>query len=135
VAGYGVYFSNNDLTRFSVFADLPPANSAHDTGEDLPPYVIGKGYQISNYCGIISPTILSCKSGGVGGGSQITSLTVFFKRPNSDAIFSSSAGSGETYTSAYIQVKSNGNNDTRAIKVTNTGQIMVCPLNVNPPTC
>ncbi|HEY6018494.1 MAG TPA: prepilin-type N-terminal cleavage/methylation domain-containing protein [Candidatus Paceibacterota bacterium] len=136
--GYGVYFDN--ANTFTLFADTN-GDGAYTAGEGLTGVggvlvSIGRGYSIGRFCAISSSGVQDCYPSANGGGT-ISNMTIYFKRPNPDAAFSATCGSGcsTPYTSAYIQVKSAGNSDTRSIKITSTGQITVCPLNVAPPNC
>lgn len=135
--GYGVYFNNT--STFTLFADIN-GNNAYDAGEGLSGVggvlvSIGRGYSIAKFCAISSGGTQDCyPSGGTG---TISNMTIFFKRPNPDALFAATCQTGcsAPYTSAYVQLKSAGGTDTRSVKITNTGQITVCPLNVVPPSC
>ncbi|HYF13004.1 MAG TPA: prepilin-type N-terminal cleavage/methylation domain-containing protein [Candidatus Paceibacterota bacterium] len=124
---YGVHFTSGDDKRYTLFADSPTqSNGRYDTGEEVQTFTIGSQYSIVDFCGIVSSTVRSCKSGGVGsGGVQITSLTIYFRRPNPDARFLSSS-SGQNYISAYIRLRGPGGaTDTRSVTVGLTGQISV----------
>jgi prepilin-type N-terminal cleavage/methylation domain-containing protein len=135
--GHGVVFSNTPpITSFTMFADLDNDNGL-DSGEAFPAYRLSTGYQISKFCGVLPSGDTSCSSGGVGLGSTLNSLTIYFRRPNLDALFTSTCtvACTENYTSAYITVKPNASSDTRSVKITNTGQITICPLNTEPPSC
>ncbi len=143
--GHGIYFSSSDLTHFYIFADLngngtmdisSPDERLSTSGSSL--NAIGQGYTVSMFCGIVDPVKQDCYPAGVGGGGAISSLTIYFKRPNPDAFFSATCSGGTcapSYTGGYVQTKSSGSADTRSVKVTNTGQITVCPLNTAPPNC
>lgn len=136
--GYGVRFSG--ASTFSMFADVN-GNGVLDAGETLSGVggvleTIGRGYSISKFCAVSSAGVQDCYSPTTGAGT-ISDLTLYFKRPNPDATITAtctgSCASG--YTSAYVQMQSTGSTDTRSVKVTNTGQITVCPLNTVPPSC
>ncbi len=153
--GYGVYFSptlactNGSNGCFTIFADLngdhcragDPACIANPGTEDLPAYQINHGYKIKDVCGTwaSNSAVRSCIVSPQSGGTQLSSLTVYFKRPDPDAYFySSTAGgaTGETYSTVYVQVWATGDASTvRSVKVTPTGQITVCAPNVDPATC
>jgi prepilin-type N-terminal cleavage/methylation domain-containing protein len=135
--GYGVYFSNP--STFTLFADTNN-DGTYDAGEGLSGVggvlvSIGRGYSIGKFCAVSSGGQQDCyPSGGTG---VLSDMTVYFRRPNPDAVFSATCtGScASSYTSAYVQLTTTGSTDTRSIKVTNTGQINVCPLNTEPPSC
>jgi len=135
--GYGVYFSNQNT--FTLFADTDN-DATYDAGEGLSGVggvlvSIGRGYSIGKFCGVSSGGVQDCYL--ADGSGNISDMTIYFRRPNPDAIFSATCtGSCESsYTSAYIQLVTTGSTDTRSVKVTNTGQITVCPLNTAPPSC
>ncbi len=137
-SGYGVYFPSGVTTQYYIFSDNN-SNGQYDSGEELPVYTLGSGYTISNICVMLSGTAnLQCASGT---GTAITKLTVYFRRPNPDACFATDQASGAcvtaasaVYSTAYIQVRSTGNGDTRSIKVSSTGQIAVCSANLTDLT-
>src|SRR3989344_3846543 len=137
--GYGVQFpaSGSSANTYWLFADIVPAsvgNGAYDNAtEALPIFTLGKGYIIGSICAV-----------AIGGSActAVSSLTVFFRRPNPDACISTNLAPGACaprasagYSSAYITLKSTGNNDTRRVKVSNTGQIAVCAPNTTALTC
>lgn len=137
--GYGVYFpsSGTSANTYYLFADIVPSpagNGAYDNStEALPIFTLGKGYVIGTLCAVT-----------IGGSActPVSSLTVFFRRPNPDACISTNLaqgacapGASAVYSSAYIQLMSIGNSNTRSIKVSNTGQIAVCAPNIAPPQC
>ena len=124
------------ITTFTLFADVD-GMADYDEGEALPLYRIGSGYQLSKFCGVMVSGAQSCNMGGTGGGSTLSSLIIYFRRPNLDASFSSTCGGScsEVYSHVYVTLKANATTDFRAVKVTNTGQITVCQLNTEPPAC
>lgn len=143
--GYGVYFAGNllgaDQNHYIMFADAN-GNGQYASGEELPRFTIGNGrssgadYVIKNIC---AHSISSGDQCGSGTATTITWLSVYFRRPNPDACFSTSqvatacatAGTAPTYDYAYIQLRSAGiNSDYRTIKITSTGQIAVCKPNL-----
>lgn len=149
-SGYGVDFQIGTLSQYILFPDLPsgatPGNGHYDSGSEAPPptgpgiaFTLGQGYRISKLCAqLIADASLECTSGTA---ASISSLTVYFRRPNPDACFSTSArpspcdiGNPDLYSAAYIQLYSTGNNDTRSIKVSQTGQISVCKPNLTDLT-
>ncbi len=127
--GFGVHVAGPDVDSYVIFADLD-GDGAYDSGEELPLFRLGNRYTISGLCAVL-----------VGQSTCTTpaKLTIFFRRPNPDACISSNTdgacamGATALYSSAYITVTNSGNTDTRSIKVTETGQISVCPANVAPP--
>ncbi len=125
--GYGVYVPSagtTNSTTYYIFADVNN-NGAYDIGEELPVFTLGKGYVIQALQAV--PT-------GQSTANAVSTLTVYFRRPNPDACFASTGactvGSQSIYSSAYIQVRSTGNNETRSVKVSSTGQITVCAPNL-----
>ncbi len=144
--GYGVYFAGNangaDQNHYLMFADVN-GNGQFVLGEELPRFTIGNGrttgsdYLIKNFC---AHSILSGDQCGTGTGTPIQWLSIYFRRPNPDACFATSVETGACATAAtspeydyaYIQLRSAGiNSDYRTIKVTSTGQIAVCKLNLD----
>ncbi len=147
--GFGTYFGNSglvDSSHYLLFADAN-GNGQYAAGEELPRFTIGNGrgtdYLIKNICAHV-----------IGGGDQcsctiasqctvtsptITSLTIFFRRPNPDACFSTSqnptacatATTPAVYDYAYVQIKPFNSTDYRTIKITSTGQIAVCKPNID----
>ena len=137
--GYGIHVPSSGATSdtYYLFADTVPqggGNGAYDgVSEALPAFTLGRGYVVDSLCAV-----------SIGGGAcaQVSSLTVFFRRPNPDACISTNVspgscapGAAAAYSSAYLQIRSTGNNDTRAIKISDTGQISVCLPNKAPPEC
>lgn len=133
--GYGVYFAQGSIGSYNIFADLN-GNHLDDMGENLPAYLLNTGYQINNVCGILTnSTEHSCLVNDASGGSTLSWIEVYFKRPDPDAYFYSSA-TGETYSAVYVSLRANNDAvDTRYVKVTPTGEISVCALNANPANC
>jgi len=142
VQGYGVNLNSSDLTHYYQFADLNN-NGQLDTsptderqigssGSGGALVTIGRGYSISKFCAVTAAGVQDCYPQASGG--LLSSLTLFFKRPNTDAIITAACTGtcGSSYVSAYVQIKASGSSDSRAVKVTNTGQITVCPLNAYP---
>lgn len=133
--GYGVYFPPSLPDQYYIFADSQPSplgNGAYDTGEELPKFTLGRGYTVSNLCAHRTTGERDCQSEG-----EINTLTIFFRRPNPDACFSTNAypgacavGAEAPYDSAYVQMRADGV-DTRSIKITSTGQIAVCAPNTD----
>lgn len=145
--GYGVYFGNSglvDSTHYLLFADAN-GNGQYAAGEELPRYTIGNGrgtdYLIKNFC---AHSIVSGDQCGSGTGTIITSLTTYFRRPNPDACFATSASPAAcatattpaVYDYAYVQLKTFTGTDYRTIKISSTGQISVCKLGtIDLSTC
>lgn len=132
---YGVFFfsGSEGASNYYLFADggggAPKDNcraggtttgtcSTNSGTEDVQQFKLGPGYTIVKFCGIAASGSQTCTP-------NISWLTIYFKRPNTDAFFASSAGG--TYSSAYIQISGPGG-DTRSITVTSTGQIAVGSL-------
>ena len=141
--GFGVYFANGgdaDYNHYLMFADAN-GDGWYDSTEKLPGFTIGRGnggdYTIKNFCAHVSGGLDECSASG-----DITSLVIYFRRPNPDACFTTNAypgvcalGAALRYDYAYVQVRSAAGNDTRTVKVSSTGQISVCTLNADPSTC
>ncbi|MES2203083.1 MAG: type II secretion system protein [Patescibacteria group bacterium] len=145
--GYGAYISTGDLARMDIFSDLN-GNGQLDTSptdERLVPtgsLIFSKGYALAKFCAVQNNGQQDCYPSGIGGGATATSMTIYFTRPNLDACIASSVqpgvcapGGSSPYTSAYIQIYSTNNADLRTVRITSTGQIVVCQLNANPLTC
>lgn len=116
---YGVYFNNS--SSYLLFADNN-GNGAYDASSDsvIQTYRLGAGFQISKFCGKRTTGTLHCSNDA----APITWLVVYFKRPQPDALFSSSAA--ESYSGAYIQVAAiNDPTNTHSVSVSITGQISV----------
>jgi len=133
--GYGIHFAaslpctGGAWTCYVIFSDNN-GNGAYDTGEALPTFTLGRGYAVSRLCATIA-----------GGVTQhctpaVDRLTIFFRRPNPEACFSTNqagscaVGAAAAYSAAYIQLTSLGGTDTRSVKVSSTGQIDVCTPNL-----
>lgn len=143
--GYGVHFGNAglvDSTHYLLFADAN-GNGQYAAGEELPRFTIGNGrgtdYLIKNICAHSIVSGDQCSASSPATSPSITSLTIYFRRPNPDACFatSNSAGACATATTppvydyAYVQIKPFTGTDWRTIKITNTGQIAVCKPNLS----
>jgi prepilin-type N-terminal cleavage/methylation domain-containing protein len=138
--GYGVFFGNSglvDTSHYLIFADTND-DGQYAAGEELPRFTIGNGkgtdYLIKNYCAHSG----SGDQCALGTSPTITSLTIYFRRPNPDACFATSqspavcaAGAAPVYDYAYVQIRSFTGTDYRTIKVSSTGQITVCKLNLD----
>lgn len=149
--GYGVHFGNTglvDKSHYLIFADrLPLITSGGDgqytPGEELPRFTIGNGrgtdYLIKSFCAHVIGGSDQCYAGFPPTSPAITSLTVYFRRPNPDACFSTNvsptacntATTPAVYDYAYIQIKAFTSNDYRTIKISSTGQISVCKPNID----
>lgn len=158
-SGYGVYFSNSGLANnnhYLLFSDKGNGaldqsggnpdingNGTCDITEDClaQRFTIGNGrstgadYTIKLFCAHLIAGGEHCSSGT---SPIITSLTVYFRRPNPDACFATSqnptacaSSATAIYDYAYIQLKSAGSTDWRTIKVSSTGQIAVCKQNID----
>jgi hypothetical protein len=137
-SGYGVYFSSGSATSYLTFADLNDDHLRASNGsEDLPAYLLSNTYHLLDVCGIWSSdsTVRSCLFSPQNGGSTLSWIEVYFKRPDPDAYFYSSV-SGESYSAVYVELSSIGDTaDVRTVKVTPTGEIEVCALNADPGSC
>jgi len=126
-AGYGISLNSNTPGSYQLFADLND-NGWYDTGEGQKTFNLGSGYSISNFCAVAVGTSYCSTTG------SISTLAVLFKRPNPDAQFTEYPERSVAISSAYIQLHGPGG-DTRAVKVTTTGQISVCGANKPIPEC
>ncbi len=140
--GYGAYFGNSGLADYSHYLLFADANGdgQYTALEELPRFTIGNGrgtdYLIKNWC---AHSIVSGDQCGFGTGTTITTLTVYFRRPNPDACFATSqsptacatATTPAVYDYAYVQLQSFTGTDYRTIKISSTGQIAVCKLNLD----
>jgi prepilin-type N-terminal cleavage/methylation domain-containing protein len=131
--GYGIYIPSVGALAdtYYIFSDLN-GNGAYESGEALPIYKLGTSYRLKSVC-------------TVAGGSSVcnaqTSLTIYFRRPNPDACMSTPSVPGAcaldvtpSYSRAYITVGNTSNSDSRSLKITDTGQITVCPPNLSDVT-
>ena len=139
-SGYGVSFSAGDLNHYFIFSDATPGNGQYISTEDtaLPTFTIGRGtgadYKIKNIC-VLNSGVLNCSSDT---SPAIDSLVVYFRRPNPDACFAAgpsnagacAVGATQVYTAAYITLVSVGNQDTRSVKISTTGQRAVSAPNL-----
>ncbi len=133
-SGYGIYLPSGTITQYYLFPDLN-GNGAYDSASEGPPiptvFTLGNGYVLSKFCATrVGGASQECTAGTA---TLIDTLTIYFRRPNPDACFATNQASGAcasgttaAYSAAYIQLKSNGNQDTRSIKISSTGQIAVC---------
>ncbi len=141
--GYGVHFGNTglvDKSHYLLFADAN-GNGEYAAGEELPRFTIGKGngtdYLISNFCAHSIASGDQCFASVPATSPALTSLTIYFRRPNPDACFATSAsvsacaaGAAAVYDYAYVQLKAFTGTDYRTIKISSTGQISVCKPNL-----
>jgi prepilin-type N-terminal cleavage/methylation domain-containing protein len=119
---YGVYFSGN--SSYILFADANGDNQyTSSPDEKVNQFNIAGGYTINQFCAVQSSGKEDCLGGGKNGGTGITWLSIYFKRPNPDAQFKTSAGNA--YQSAYIKVAGPQDVITRQVNITLTGQISV----------
>ncbi len=81
---YGIYFSNS-TAQYTLFADVNGDKVYSGSGEKVQTFVLSPGYTIAKVCGIgVNGTDQSCipSGSGVGNGTNIGSLTIYFKRPD-----------------------------------------------------
>lgn len=124
--GHGVHFSaaaacssGNPATCYHLFADAD-GDRAWESAETVLTPTLGRSFTIGKFCAVTSGGTESCSSTGA-----IDWLTIYFRRPNPEAFFYTSAGG--TYAYAYIELQSSADlNSIRRVKVTNVGQIAVC---------
>lgn len=120
---YGAYF--NGANSYLLFADLNN-NGTYDLGTDaaVQSYQVGGGFEIDKFCGYLANGSRDCWLAGGGGTPSFTWLSIFFKRPNPDALFKSSLGN--TYEKAYIETSAlNDPTNLHCVSVTSTGEISV----------
>ena len=143
-AGYGVQFGNSglvDSSHYLLFADAN-GNGQYTAGEELPRFTIGNGrgtdYFISNICAHSIVSGDQCSASSPPTSPTISSLSVYFRRPNPDACFATNTsptacavGTAPVYDYAYVQIKPFVGTDYRTIKITSTGQIAVCKPNLD----
>ncbi|HWB33714.1 MAG TPA: prepilin-type N-terminal cleavage/methylation domain-containing protein [Candidatus Paceibacterota bacterium] len=134
---YGVSFTTGDLTTnnsYTLFADTN-SNGLYDSasGEQVQQFRISPGYGVVKFCGIVNSSTQDC-SDGSGGGTQISSLGIYFKRPSTDAQFATDAV-GHTYCAAYVEIDGPDQTNFRNIEVTTAGQILVTGLNATVSGC
>ncbi|HVZ75813.1 MAG TPA: hypothetical protein VG934_00900 [Candidatus Paceibacterota bacterium] len=133
---YGVSFTTGDLTNnyYTLFADIN-ANGLYDSasGEQVQQFKISPGYGVVKFCGVVDANTQDC-SDSSGGGTTITSLGIYFKRPNTDAQFATDA-TGHTYCAAYVEIEGPDLTNFRNIEVTTAGQILVTGLNAAVSGC
>ena len=135
--GYGIHVPASGVSAniYYLFADIVAAtvgNGAYDNSTETSSaftFTLGKGYIISSVCAV--------QLGQSACTANVTSLTIFFRRPNPDACISTNlapgacaSGAAAVYSSAFITLRSTGNGDTRSVKISNTGQIAVCTPNL-----
>lgn len=122
---YGVYFDDSAgwKNRYALFADTVN-DGIRDIGgtEDVTQYPIRSGYEILRFCGVLSGGGERCSDSSLS--PNMTSLNIYFTRPNTDAFFKSNI-STDAYTSVYVVLKGINSTDGRRITVYPTGQISV----------
>ncbi len=128
--GFGVQFSSGEPTRYFLFADVD-GDQVRDTTPDetVTTHNLGRSFSIRNFCAVTAGGTETCSNTGA-----LTSLTIYFRRPDPEATIITSAGGGP-YAYAYIEVQSSADSGVRSIKVTSVGQIAVCGLNVAVSAC
>jgi len=135
-SAYGLYFSAANPTSYVIFADLNN-DGQWSANETVKTFSLSTGYTISDFCAKESATgINDCWVGGPAPGllGASASLTIMFKRPNPDACFATnlktttcSSGGSPFYSSAYIQLESNGDTaNAKSVSVTVPGEVSVC---------
>lgn len=135
--GYGIHFPSAVTPyQYYLFSDISNTDGIRtSSAEDATPpspFKVGSGYALKQLCVRVGAGALDC---------SISTLTVFFRRPNPEPCISTNAntvvcGLGVTpvYSSAYVTLGSTANADTRSIKVTDTGQISICKPNLSDLT-
>jgi competence protein ComGC len=131
---YGLYFDTAQTRQYTLFADQDNNGKFSTAAGDraVRTFTLSKAYSIVEFCAIVSTLTRRCNGvdDTAGSSGTISTMTVFFKRPNPDAFFAAYQAdgnpiSGDVYSLAFVELQSN-NGDTRIIKVTPTGQITVC---------
>ncbi len=151
-SGFGVYFDSalacqtgTPSTCYSFFGDANGNGSRDITpAEEVSLYSLGKGYRVSDFCAVDAAGVVVYCNSAPAGPTHIDSLNIFFKRPNPEPCVSTSGGLGGScatgaaatgYGDAFVIVKSSGNDDARSVKVSASGQLSICQLNMTPPAC
>ena len=131
-SGYGIQFPAIGATpyQYYLFADGANGDGQRAAGgtEDVSPpspFTLGRGYSASRLCVRTGQSTPDC---------TVATVTVFFRRPNPEAVITANGVPSATYNSAYIEIKSSGNNDTRSFKVVDSGQIAICKPNLSDLT-
>jgi Tfp pilus assembly protein FimT len=131
---YGVHIVSAappaQITSYVLFADTNNDRIYNAGDAVIDTFTLRNGFRIRDFSATAGTTASSTANGG-----SLTSLTIMFVRPNTDACFRTttastaltSCGSTPTanYTRAYIQLQSPNNGATRGITIYNTGQISV----------
>lgn len=154
-AGYGVNFTRADATKYTLFADTSrtsptplstncPAGSVGDIdakpgncvytasdGTVGTPYQFTRGFYIQRFCGT-TPGVNGTRYCSDDGGSPLTALDVVFIRSNTtDAVITGQRAGSVAFAKAEIYISSPEGEATRAICVSQVGQISVafatCP--------
>ncbi|MDE2071539.1 MAG: prepilin-type N-terminal cleavage/methylation domain-containing protein [Patescibacteria group bacterium] len=135
---YGVWF--NGGSSYTLYVDVNK-NGIFDGGDvTVQTYKVGAGYSINTYCAYALGS-MSCSGScppsatqnklGVGSctPSAINSLSIYFKRPNPDALFTTVPAGPQTWSGAYIElISGTDTGNTRSIDISNTGEIAVDTL-------
>ncbi len=123
-SSYGIYFNLTNNKNFILFADNDSSGGFNGNpscpvgdSECIQRYTISRGSYISKICIGTEP---SCPV-------QTQEMTIFFKRPNPDAImrYVDNFGAVSTSTFSRIIISSADNLATTSVIVTNAGQIYV----------
>ncbi len=110
--GYGVYFSANTPSQYTLFVDIDRDHLYQNPPDAIEQSIILRNnYKIATLCGSRSGTE-TC---------DLSSLAVAFERPNPDTFMSSG---GVAYDSVRLVLQARGG-DTRSINIFTTGQISV----------
>lgn len=126
--GFGVHLSDTEPTRYFLFGDAD-GNRAWQASETVTTQTLGRSFTIRDFCAVTAGGSTSCMSTGA-----IDWMTIYFRRPNPEAIIYTS-NVGATYAHAYIQIQSSAESGVRSVKVTSVGQISVCGLDADINTC
>jgi prepilin-type N-terminal cleavage/methylation domain-containing protein len=144
-AGYGVHFSSATPTRYEVFADISPAapgdtvggrcgghsvttgpesrpgNCQYDSSTELmQQYTFGRGFYVSDMCGVISGTRNCLSSTG------LNDVNIVFQRPDTASRLLITVGSSRhEATCVEIKLSTQTGDATRTIRVSQLGEVSV----------
>jgi prepilin-type N-terminal cleavage/methylation domain-containing protein len=128
---YGLYFNITAPTSYTLFADFNNNQSYDAVTESIKVFSLNNGYSLAEACAKLSNGTNRCTGSDDSSGLRTTTtLTILFRRPNPDAVFTTDVV-GESYTSAWVQVQSPDQNK-RSLLVTAPGQITVQSLGTLP---
>jgi len=123
---FGLYFAGTSASNYILFADINNNGQYDPANETIQTFTLPSSYVINGVCAVLANGTERCTSGTLdtSGVATITHMHVLFRRPNPEAVFTSSITPAEVYTSAYIQLGGN-TSSTRSVTISSTGQIVV----------